>query len=107
MDISRAQVLTLGACNSFYENLQSLYNKHNYLPDHIWNCDETGIHDGRQFNAQMLAKRGSQQVYNTIPKSGEWMIVNNVINVVGGILLGFYIFKFERSREGYIQQCKL
>jgi hypothetical protein len=55
----------------------------------------------------MLAKRGSQQVYNTIPKSREWMIINNVINVVGGILLGFYIFKFERSREDYIQQCKL
>jgi len=43
LDISRAQGLTLVACNSLYENLQSLYNKHNYLLDHKWNCDEIGI----------------------------------------------------------------
>ncbi len=55
----------------------------------------------------MLAKRGSQQVYNTIPKSREWMIVNCVINVIGGVLLGFYIFKGERIKEDYIQQYKL
>jgi len=43
LDISRAQGLTLTTYNSFYENLQSLYSKHNYLLNHIWNCDETSI----------------------------------------------------------------
>jgi hypothetical protein len=52
----------------------------------------------------MLTKRGSQQVYNTIPKSKEWMIVNCAINAVGNIF-GFYIFKGERIRKDYIQQC--
>jgi hypothetical protein len=53
----------------------------------------------------VLTKRGSQQVYNTIPKSKEWMIVNCAINVVGSIFHGFYIFKGERIRKDYIQQC--
>jgi hypothetical protein len=54
----------------------------------------------------VLAKRGSQQVYNTIPKSREWMIVNCAINAIRGIHHGFYIFKCERIREDYIQECK-
>jgi hypothetical protein len=53
----------------------------------------------------MLAKRGSQQVYNTIPKSKEWMIINCVVNATRNILLSFYIFKGERIKEYYIQQC--
>jgi hypothetical protein len=103
LDISRAQGLTQATCNSFYENLQSLYSKHNYLPDHIWNCDETSIQLGRQSSAQVLAKRRSQQVYSTISKSREWMIINYAINAVGGILLGFYIFQGERITKDYIQ----
>jgi hypothetical protein len=43
LDIYKAQGLALVAYNSFYENQQSLYSKHNYFPNHIWNCDETGI----------------------------------------------------------------
>jgi len=27
----------------FYETLSSVYEKHSYSPDHIWNCDETGL----------------------------------------------------------------
>jgi hypothetical protein len=49
-----------------------------------------------QFGAQVLAKRGSQQVYRTIPKSKEWMTVNCTVNAIGSVLLGFYIFKGER-----------
>jgi hypothetical protein len=53
----------------------------------------------------MLAKRGSQQVYNTILKSRERMTVDCVVNAIGSILLNFYIFKGE-IREDCIQQCK-
>jgi len=45
-----------------------------------------------------LAKRNSQQVYNTIPKSREWLIINCVINAIRSILLGFYIFKGKKSK---------
>jgi hypothetical protein len=106
LDISKAHGLTSTTCNYFFENLQSLYNKHNYLPDHIWNYDETCIHVNKQFGTWVLAKGGSQQVYSTIPKSREWMIVNCAVNVVGGVPLGFYIFKGQRIKKDYIQQCK-
>jgi hypothetical protein len=46
----------------------------------------------------VLAKRNLQKVYNTIPKSREWLIVSCVINAIGSILLGFYIFKGKKSK---------
>jgi len=54
-----------------------------------------------------LARKGSNVVYNMIPKSWEWLIVNYIVNVVGGVLLVFYIFKSEKPRHDYIKLCKL
>jgi IS4 transposase len=54
-----------------------------------------------------LARRGSNAIYSTIPKSREWLVVNYAINVVGGVLLGFYIFRGEKLRDDYIRLYKL
>jgi hypothetical protein len=79
--------------SKFYTNLVSLYNQHQYPFDHIWNNDEIGVHESKQVGAWVLSKRGSNEVYNTIPKSQEWLIINCIINVAHGSLLGFYIFR--------------
>jgi hypothetical protein len=60
-----------------------LYTKHNYNTNRIWNSD--GIQTRRQNGAKVLAKQGSQQVYNTIPKSKEWLIINYVVKASGGV----------------------
>jgi len=51
----------------------------------------------------VMARRMSHIVYNIIPKSHEWLIVNCVVNVVRTILLGFYIFQGERMHDDYIK----
>jgi hypothetical protein len=53
-----------------------------------------------------LARRKSNAVYNIIPKSWEWLTINYAINFVGGVLLGFYIFKGERLKDDYIKLYK-
>jgi len=35
LDNNQAQGLIIQSCQSFYQNLQSLYNKHNYVTCHI------------------------------------------------------------------------
>jgi hypothetical protein len=47
-----------------------------------------------------------RNIYNTIPKSKDWFIANCAVNVVGGFLLTFYIFKGERPQQDYIKDCK-
>jgi hypothetical protein len=69
--------------------------------------DETCIQVGRQSKAKVLARRGSNVVYNTILKSWEWLIINCAINATNVILLRFYIFIGERLKNDYIKLCKL
>jgi hypothetical protein len=54
-----------------------------------------------------MVKKRSNVVYNTIPKSWEWLTINCVVNVARGVLLGFYIFKGEKLQDDYIKFCKL
>jgi hypothetical protein len=49
--------------------------------------------------ARTLAKHGSQQFYNTIPKFREGFTMNCVVNVARGFLLAFYIFKGEKLEK--------
>lgn len=43
VDTYRAIMLRPCILSSFYDNLEELYNKHNYGPNRIWNYDETGV----------------------------------------------------------------
>ncbi len=88
-----------------YTNLQSLFNRHKYDFNHI--CDETWIQVGRQSGARFLARRRSNVVYSTIPKFGEWLTINCVVNAIESVLPSFYIFKGERLRDDYIKLYKL
>ncbi len=45
-------------------------------------------------------------MYNTIPKSREWLIVNCVVNAIGTSLLRFYIFSGKRIHDDYIEHYK-
>jgi heme/copper-type cytochrome/quinol oxidase subunit 2 len=65
--------------------------------DHIWNLNEIGLQTGRQVRIKVLAKRGAQIVYNTIPKSQEWLMVNYVVNVIGFL----FCWGFTYAKEKY------
>jgi len=56
--------------------------------------------------ARVLAKRGTNTVYNIIPKFSKSLTINCVVNATGDILLRFYIFKSEQLQDDYIQLCK-
>ncbi len=72
----------------------------------MWNINEIDIQFGRQSNAKVLVRRGSNVIYNTIPKSKEWLTINYVINDVITNLLRFYILKGERLQDDYIKFFK-
>jgi hypothetical protein len=54
-----------------------------------------------------MARKGSNVVYNTIPKYREWLTINCVMNVAKGVLLRFYIFKGEELQDDDIKFSKL
>ncbi len=106
MEVCKAQGLTPNSYNTLYNNLQTLYIQHNYNLDHIWNSSETRIHASTQSRARVLAKKGSNTVYSTIPKFQEWLTMNYAINAARGVLFSFNIFRSKRLRDDYIKFYK-
>jgi hypothetical protein len=70
-----------------------LYAHHKCLLNYIWNSNEINIQVGRQYGAQILARGGSREVYNTIPRSQEWMTMDCVMNAT------FSIIERKKDRE--------
>jgi hypothetical protein len=80
----------------FYYNFKNLYTHHKYYSYHIWNLDETNVQARQQFGARVIAKRGSQDVYNTIVNSWEWLTINCVVNATSVTFPTFYILRSSR-----------
>jgi hypothetical protein len=57
LETAHARALSRENVDSFYENLQTLYSSHNYPPERIWNCDETGAQAGREGRGMVIAKK--------------------------------------------------
>jgi hypothetical protein len=77
------------------------------MPNHIWNFDEIGIQVGRKLGTIIIINKGSHQVYDTIPKSKEWLTINCATNATRGSIPRFYIFWGERVKDDYIKHYKL
>jgi hypothetical protein len=92
LKIYKTQGLISYSYNSFYQNLQALYIQHGNSVDHIWNSNRIRIQACKQLGAHVLAKWGSQKIYNTIFKSKEWLIANCVVNVIGQSIPHAYMF---------------
>jgi hypothetical protein len=46
LEAAKARGLCKENVQSFYDNLNELYTLHKYLPERIWNCDESGTQIG-------------------------------------------------------------
>ena len=106
LDVARAKDLCLANVSTFFANLQELYEKHDYPPERIWNCDESGAQVRQNGGGRVWAKRGSRSVHNVVPNEHEWLIVLTCINTAGESVPGFYIFKGKRIRCNYIIHCE-
>lgn len=80
LESARAKGLCEENVRSFYENLQHLYSMHEYAPDRIWNCDESGAHAGMNGGAIVIARRGACRVHNIVSNQREWLSVLVCIN---------------------------
>jgi hypothetical protein len=103
LELARARGMCPENVSTFYENLKLLYTQHNYAPDHIWNCDETGAQAGRSGGGRVFARKGVRNVHTVIPNEREWLSVLSCINASGGHIPNFYIFKGKQMRRNFLQ----
>jgi hypothetical protein len=68
LEIARARSLCRDNVKIFYDNLETLYNLHQYTPDRIWNYDESGAQAGKNGGRVVIARTGACRVHSIVPK---------------------------------------
>ena len=106
LDVARAKGLCPENIQTFYKNLEELYKKYQYPPEHIWNCDENGAQAGQNGGGRVWAKRESRSVHTIVPNDHEWLTMLTCVNATRQSIPGFYIFKGKPIRRNYIIQCE-
>jgi hypothetical protein len=106
LEIARAKGLCKDNVASFYDNLETLYSRHKYPPDRIWNCDEFGAQAGKNGGGVVIAKTGERRVHSIVRDQREWLYVLVCINTAGSAIPSFYIFRGKRFGKNYIERCE-
>jgi hypothetical protein len=93
LEAARARGLCKENVQSFYENLNELYTLHKYLPERIWNYDESGTQTRNTCGSIVIARRGTCHVHTIVPDQREWLSVLVCINAARLAIPSFYVFK--------------
>lgn len=96
--IARAMGFNKVAVNKFYDLLESLYEKHKFSPNDIYNVDETGITTVPNKPSKVLALRGKKQVGTlSSAERGVLTTAETCMSAAGNFMPTMFIFP--RTRE--------
>lgn len=86
--------------NLFYDNLEQVMEKYQFLPQRIFNVDETGI-TGVHKPSRILAQKGRKQVGSvTSGERGQTTTIVCCMSASGLYIPPMFIFKRGRMKEG-------
>lgn len=90
--LSRATSFNKKNVGDFFENLKTVYERHRFGPESIYNIDETGL-STVQRTQKVIALRGTKQVGQvTSAERGTLVTVCCGINALGNSIPPFFIF---------------
>lgn len=97
--LARAIGFNKAQVERFYKNLKEVYNKYNFLPNKIYNMDETGISTVQKKKPKVVSVKGKKTV-GKIVSAGRGTTTTAVMcmSVTGHFVPPGFIFPRKRSR---------
>lgn len=87
----------------FFDNLDTLYKRHEFTPENIWNVDETGV-TTVQRPSRVVAAKGSKQVgLVTSAERGELVTLCCAVNAIGNSIPPMFVIPRVRHNERFVQ----
>ncbi|KAJ8359376.1 hypothetical protein SKAU_G00159010 [Synaphobranchus kaupii] len=87
----------------FFQNLESVLQRHSFLPKNIWNVHETGV-TTVQVPDKIIARKGLKQVgAMTSAERGSLVTVVAAVNAKGNMIPPMFIFPRKNVRPHFIQ----
>nr|XP_034195125.1 uncharacterized protein LOC117611280 [Osmia lignaria] len=100
--VARAMGFNQTQVNTFYDNLQSLYNKYKFPPSRIFNMDESGINTVPKKIPKVISMKGKKLVGKIIlAERGQTITLVCAMNVTGNYVPPAFIFPRKRMK-GYL-----
>lgn len=96
--MARAKGFNRVAVNKFFDLLESLFTKHKFSPNYIYNVDETGVLTVPNKPSKVLALRGKKQVgCLSSAERGVLVTAETCMNAAGNFMPPMFVFP--RKRE--------
>lgn len=97
--LSRATAFNQHTVREFYNLLRQVLQRHNFEPDSIYNCDETGVQTVHK-PIKIISKKGQKQVSKaTSGERGQTVTVLCAVNASGNSVPPFFVFPRIREQD--------
>ena len=106
LNLNRARNLFPSMVQSFYVNLQHLYNKKQYQLINIWNVNELDANAFRDDVGNAFVSKRAKNVHTITSNEKEWISMFTTINTNDDTIFNYYIFKGMRIKKYYIALCE-
>ena len=89
----------------YFNNLEKLLKDHDFLPQNIYNCDESGITCVHKPN-KVISRKGKRVVASvTSGERGQTTTIVLAMNAVGGYVPPMMIFKRKRMKDSLVDHA--
>ncbi|KAF2905806.1 hypothetical protein ILUMI_00374 [Ignelater luminosus] len=101
--LSRATSINKTNVNFFFQNLSVIMERHHFLPNDIYNMDETGITTVQRPD-RVVARKGYKQIGSlTSAESGTLIIMAIVVSASGNSVPPFFVFPRVHYKEHLVR----
>jgi len=87
---------------SYFDALSNLYLENSYLPDNIYNFDESGFSLGTSISTKVLTSAKKRTSRKKIPGRQEWVTTIEAISATGRALPPLLVYTGEYTNTGWI-----